>query len=124
MIAMPAKWLPDIATVTLLLQHLADNPLVKPVTLDNLFTEVAPEERDGLPLQRTLAPITSTAARPLFAREYDDAVQALDAYATMVGKDDPTVAAGEHALLLSLSTWNTRAESLASWTPSTPTFAR
>jgi hypothetical protein len=112
-IAMPAKWTPDIATMTLLLQHLTDNPLVKPVTLDNLFTEVAPEERDGVPLERTLAPITASGARPLFATEYDDAVQALDAYATMVGRNDPSVAAGEHALLLSLSTWNTRAEALA-----------
>jgi hypothetical protein len=110
---MPADWTPDIPTMTMLLAELADNPLVKPVTLDDLFTAVAPEERNGTPLQRLLAPITASGTRPLFASEYDDAVRALDAYSSMVPHDDPSIAAGEHALLLSLSTANTRAESLA-----------
>ena len=112
-LAMPADWKPDIATVTLLLHYLADDPLVKPVTLDDLFAEVPLEQRDGVPLKRALAPITSSGAQPLFASEYDKAVRALDAYQAMVGQDDPSVAAGQHSLLLSLSTSNTRSEALA-----------
>ncbi len=112
-LAMPANWTPDIETITLLLHDLADNPLVKPVTLDDLFAEVSPEEHDGAPLQRLLAPISTSGTRPLFASEYAKATQALDAYSSMVPHDDPSIAAGEHALLLSLSTANTRAESLA-----------
>ena len=112
-LAMPANWKPDLLTVTLVLRSLAGYPLVKPVSLDDLFAEVLPEERDGTPLQRTLAPISTSGARPLFASEYDDAARALRAYEAMVGPRDPSVAAGQHALLLSLSTSNSRAESLA-----------
>jgi hypothetical protein len=112
-LAMPADWTPDMTTVTSLLHSLTGNPLVKPVTLDDLFTEVAPEERDGAPLQRLLAPIPTSGARPLFAAEYDAAAQALEAYSSMVAPNDKSIAAGQHALLLALSTENTRAEALA-----------
>ena len=112
-LAMPANWKPDLATVTLLLRTLADHPLVKPVSLDDLFAEVLPEQRDGVPLQRTLTPIATSGARPLLASEYDDAARALRAYQAMVGADDPSVAAGQHALLLSLSTAQSRADALA-----------
>jgi hypothetical protein len=112
-LAMPANWKPDLATVTLLLRTLAEHPLLKPVTLDDLFAEVIPEERDGTPLLRTLAPISTSGARPLFASEYDDAARALRAYTAMVGADDPSVAAGQHALLLSLSTTQSRSDALA-----------
>jgi hypothetical protein len=112
-LAMPTDWTPDIPTVSLLLDALRDHPLVQPVTLDDLFAEVSPEERDGTTLQRLLAPIASSGAQPLFASEYASAVRALDAYQAMVGRDDPSVAAGKHALLLSLSTANTRSEALA-----------
>lgn len=112
-LAMPARWTPDIPTVKLLLNELSDHPLVKPVTLHDLFTDVAPEQRDGVPLQRLLAPIPTSGARPLFVSEYDKAAQALEAYQAMVGRDDSSVTAGQHALLLALSTANTRAEALA-----------
>lgn len=112
-LATPRDWKPDIATVTLLLRELADNPLVQPGTLDDVFATVPPEERDGAPLQRTLAPITAPAEPPLFESEYASAARALAAYQAMVGPDDPSVAAGQHALLLSLSTANTRTDALA-----------
>ena len=112
-LAMPTDWTPDLRTMSLLIPDLYNHPLVKPVTLNDLFTEVAPEQRDGVPLQRQLAPITTSGARPLFASEYAAAERALDAYRAMVGRDDRSVAAGQHALLLSLSTANTRAEALA-----------
>jgi hypothetical protein len=112
-LAMPTDWTPDLRTMALLIPDLYNHPLVKPVTLDNLFAEVAPEQRDGVLLQRQLAPITTSGARPLFESEYAAAERALDAYRAMVGRDDRSVVAGQHALLLSLSTANTRAEALA-----------
>jgi hypothetical protein len=112
-LAMPTDWTPDLRTMALLIPDLYNHPLIKPVTLDNLFAEVAPEQRDGVLLQRQLAPITTSGARPLFESEYAAAERALDAYRAMVGRDDRSVEAGQHALLLSLSTANTRAEALA-----------
>jgi hypothetical protein len=112
-LAMPANWKPDLQSVTLVLRSLGEYPLVKPVTLDDLFAEVLPEERDGTPLRRTLAPTATSGARPLLASEYADAARALRAYQAMVGADDPSVAAGQHALLLSLSTAQSRADALA-----------
>jgi hypothetical protein len=109
----PSDWKPDVGTITLLLQQLAHDPLVQPATLDDVFADVPSEERDGTPLQRELAPITASGTQPLFASEYDDAARSLDAYETMVGSKDPSVAAGQRALLLSLSTANTRAQALA-----------
>jgi hypothetical protein len=112
-LAMPTDWTPDLRTMALLIPDLYNHPLVKPVTLDTLFAEVAPEQRDGVLLQRQLAPIATSGARPLFASEYAAAERALDAYRAMVGRDDRSVVAGQHALLLSLSTANTRSEALA-----------
>jgi Family of unknown function (DUF6049) len=92
---------------------LASDPLVQPATLNRLFGSVEPEQRAGVPLQRSLAPITGSAPLPLFADEYAAAARALGAYRAMVGNDDPSVAAGREALLLSLSTANTREQALA-----------
>ena len=60
-----------------------------------------------------LAPIAPPDLLPLRANEYDAAVRELIAYATMVGAKDPSVDAGRQALLLALSTDNTRSEALA-----------
>jgi hypothetical protein len=108
-----SNWHPDVPTVTLLLHDLANDPLVAPVTLDSLFAAVPAEQRDGVPLQRTLAPITTSGTRPLLSSDYEDATRALTAYSAMVGAHDPSVAEGHHALLLALSTSNSRPEALA-----------
>ena len=112
-LAMPAGWSPDIATVMLLLRELAGDPLAQPVTLDGFFAAVGTEQRDGIPLQRTLARLPTAANLPLFESEYDAASRALVAYEAMVGRGDPSVAVGERALLLSLSTSNSREQALA-----------
>ena len=108
-----SNWHPDVPTVTLLLHDLANDPLVQPVTLDSFFASVPAEQRDGVPLQRTLAPITTSGTRPLLSSDYEDATRALTAYSAMVGAHDPSVVAGRHALLLALSTSNSRPEALA-----------
>ncbi len=109
----PANWSPDVATMTLLLRDLADNPLVEPATLDTLFSEIAPAQADGLARQRQLIPVPPPTDLPLEASEYDDAKNELAAYAAMVGRNDPSVGAGEQALLLALSTSNSRPDALA-----------
>ena len=112
-IATPADWSPDVATVTLLLHDLARYPLVEPATLDMLFAEVPPVQSNGATLQRQLAPISARPQLPLRADEYNRAVSDLKAYQAMIGRNDPSIAAGRHSLLLSLSTANTRADALA-----------
>lgn len=112
-LSVPSNWQPDLATVTLVVRDLESDPLVQPATLNQLFGSVAPEQRDGTMLQRELAPIKASVAQPLFADEYAAAARALGAYRAMVGNDDASVVAGHHALLLSLSTANSRAQALA-----------
>jgi len=112
-LAMPADWTPDGASVANLLRELPRDPLVRPATLDTLFQEVAPAETDGVPLQRGLAPLPANRQLPLAASDYDAAQRELTAYEAMVGRKDPTVAAGRRALLLALSTDNTPEEAAA-----------
>jgi hypothetical protein len=109
----PGDWSPNSATMTLLLKDLAKNPLVKPATLDTLFSEVAPSETGSGPLQRQLASTKIPDPLPLEASDYNKAVRELIAYAAMVSVKDPSVVAGQRALLLALSTANTRHEALA-----------
>jgi hypothetical protein len=113
-LAMPAEWDPQSGAVAILLRELARNPLVKPATLDTLFSDVAPAEtEDGAPLRRQIAPAASPTDLPLQASEYEAAEQQLAAYQTIVGRTDPSVAAGERSLLLALSTAQSRDEALA-----------
>ena len=112
-LAMPADWAPDGASVAKLLHNLPRDPLVRPATLDTLFQEVSPAQTDGVPLQRRLAPLPPNDELPLTADDYDRAQHALAAYATMVGRKDPTVAAGQRDLLLALSTDNSAQEAQA-----------
>jgi hypothetical protein len=111
-LATPANWSPDVATITLLLRDLTNNPLVKPATLDTMFAEVAPADTDGVALQRRLPRAEHPGRLPLAASEYEQAARYLTAYALMVGNNDPSVAAGHQALLLSLSTDNTGPQAL------------
>jgi len=112
-LAMPAKWGPDGASVANLLHNLTRDPLVRPATLDTLFQEVSPAATDGVPLQRRLAPLPPKHDLPLQAAAYATAQRELAAYGTMVGRKDPTVAAGRRELLLALSTDNTPEEAQA-----------
>jgi len=111
---MPADWSPPVAAVSILLRELGRDPLVEPATLDTLFSDVTAATTDaGAPLQRQLAAAPAAGDVPLQAQEYDAAHRELAAYATIVGRQDPTVAAGKRELLLALSTVNSRADALA-----------
>ena len=84
-------------------EGLSGNPLLKPVTLDQLFDQVplATDDNDA-PVTRDLAPI-SGAAPTVNPRRYKTTRSNLDAFSTIVGKDDGRIAAGERALLISLT---------------------
>jgi len=112
-LASPSDWSPDVATVSLLLRDLAHDPLVAPATLDTFFAQVAPAQYNGAPLRRQLAPRNANAALVLHASEYNTAVRELAAYGSMVGLTDPSIAAGQQALLLALSTANSRSQARA-----------
>jgi len=113
-LAMPADWNPEARSIALLLRGLGRNPLVKPATLDTLFSEVAPAKtEDGAPLQRQIAPAPTPTELPLLASDYEAAERELAAYETIVGRADPSVAAGERELLLALSTAQTGEEANA-----------
>jgi hypothetical protein len=112
-LATPNDWSPDLATVSLLLRDLAHDPLVAPATLDTFFAQVGPAQFNGAPLRRRLAPATSHAAVPLHAAQYNTAVRDLAAYGSIVGPTDPSIAAGQHALLLALSTTNSPSQARA-----------
>jgi hypothetical protein len=102
-VTMPPRWDPSTALVNAVLQGLADNPLLRPTTLDQLFDRVplATDDNDA-PVTRELAPIT-VAAPTVNVRGYERTRDNLDAFASMVGKEDARIAAGSRALLISLT---------------------
>lgn len=112
-LAMPTDWAPDGASVADLLDNLPHDPLVRPATLDTFFQDVSPAETDGVQLQRRLASLPPNDVLPLAPRDYEGAQRELTAYAAMVGRNDPTVAAGQRELLLALSSDNTPKEAEA-----------
>jgi len=102
-VPMPEDWDPDPATVAALRDGLAANPLVRMVSANELFDGVPAEETDrGTVVQRDVQP-----ARPLpppvSAARYRSVQGHLDAFAGMVGGDDPRVQTGRRALWTSLS---------------------
>jgi hypothetical protein len=106
-VTMPPRWNPETALLNAVLRGLADNPLLHPVTLDQLFDRVpAATDDNDASVTRELAPIT-VAAPTVNPRRYKTTHNNLEAFASIVGKDDPRIAAGNRALLISLtSIWS------------------
>ncbi|HET9730369.1 MAG TPA: hypothetical protein VFR41_13140, partial [Acidimicrobiia bacterium] len=112
-VAPPTRWTPDVSTMTQILAGLRDNPLVKPVTVDDLLGTIAPERIDsGGELERHFATGTPPPT-PIGSQEYAAAENELAAFRDFVGPDDRRVQAGERALLLALCTTVTRERALA-----------
>jgi len=103
LLAQPAAWRPDLATLTTLMGDLRNFPLVQPVTLDRLFAHISTERVNGADVERRLMSGTPPPT-PLTLSEYAGAQQRLDAYKAIAGPNDPLVANGEQALLFALST--------------------
>jgi hypothetical protein len=102
-LATPTNWSPDVDAMTKLVDALRHVPLVKPVTLDDLFAQITFEHGNVPGAQRQLKP-TATAPMPITAPEFEAAAARLHAYEAVAGPDDAASVAGEHALLLALST--------------------
>jgi hypothetical protein len=104
-VAMPPRWDPEPALLTALVKGFSDNPLITPVTLDQLFDHVPLAETDNGPVVRELAPLAATAptVNPL---KYQRTRDNLTAFASTVGHDDPAIVNGHRGLLISLtSVW-------------------
>ena len=102
-LAMPARWNPDLATMNTVVTALRSLPLAQPATLDDLFSTISTEQALGTDVQRHLAP-AEPAATPVDPDEYQNAASQLAGYRDVVGAKDPVVISGEAALVTSLST--------------------
>jgi hypothetical protein len=102
-VTMPLRWDPETALLNAVLRGLADNPLLHPVTLDQLFDRVpVATDGNGATVTRELAPI-AVSAPTVNPRRYKTTQSNLEAFASIVGKDDPRILAGNRALLISLT---------------------
>ncbi|MGZ4755606.1 MAG: DUF6049 family protein, partial [Acidimicrobiia bacterium] len=101
-IAMPRLWDPEPALLNALLKGFTGNPLITPVTLDQLFDRVPAETGNNGTLVRQLAQLVAPPAtvNPVTYRSTQDD---LNAFASTVGGDDPSIVAGHRALLISLT---------------------
>jgi len=97
------SWNPDLKTMETVVAALRTLPLVQSATLDDLFTTISNEQALGTTVQRRLLPAVP-APTPVSAADYENAANELAAYRSVVGRRDPTVVAGEAALLTALST--------------------
>jgi hypothetical protein len=103
LLAPDARWTPDLATMNTLVAALRDFPLVEPVTLDDLLSHVSPERALGADLTRHLQPSTPPPP-PVNPTEWNFARAELNAYESVVGRNDASAVAGEQALTIALST--------------------
>jgi len=101
-VAMPPRWDPEPSLITALVNGFSDNPLINPVTLDQLFDHVPLDETDDGPVVRELAPLTP-AAPTVNPVKYQRTRDNLEAFASTVGQDDPAIISGQRALLVSLT---------------------
>jgi hypothetical protein len=98
----PRQWAPDASFLQSFLDGLTTSPLLAPVTLDTLFSSVAPATSRGVPLVRTLVPdpqvSQDVSALPV------DALRAtrrrLDAFGSALTADNPLYGQLDHALLV------------------------
>jgi hypothetical protein len=102
-IAPPARWTPDLATMDTVIAGLRRLPLVESATLDDVFGTIATEQALGTDVQRRLVPAVPPLT-PVNPVEYQTVDNELAAYRDVVGPADPVVVAGEASLLTTLST--------------------
>ena len=102
-LAPPADFRPD-ATWSMIVDALKSFPLVRPVTLDTVFSTISNEkDSSGLDVGRRLAP-TQSAPTPLTPAVYDATTQRINAFAGVVSETDPAVVEDRKLLALTLST--------------------
>lgn len=103
MLTSPAQWSPPEEMLDAVTNGLLDHPLLEPVSVDTFLETVpAAKTRSGTPLVRQLLP-SSPGSVPVSVRAYRDAEQSLASFRSLVPADDPRIARGHRALLVSLS---------------------
>jgi hypothetical protein len=102
-IAPPARWTPDLATMETVIAAMRALPLVQSATLDDLFSTISNEQLLGTDVHRRLV-ATEPPPPPVDADEYQNAASQLAAFRDVVGAKDPAVIAGETSLVTALST--------------------
>ncbi len=103
-IAPPDNWSPDLSAMTTIVEALRDLPILQPVTIGTLMSQVSAEKTPaGAPVERHLQN-GNAPATPISVDEYDGARFQLDAYEGVVGKNDSIAQQGEQALSVALST--------------------
>ncbi len=102
-IAPPARWNPDLQTMSTVIDAVRTLPLVQSATLDDVLGTISNEQALGANVQRRLVPATPAAA-PVDPNEYEATATELEAYRAVVGAEDPVVVSGEAGLLIALST--------------------
>ncbi len=98
----PAGWEAPADLLDALLTGLKDNPLLRPVTVDQLFGEVSDTLANGTVITRDLAPAAATAA-PITLGQYNDAARQRSSLESLLGTEDERVARAKHTLLAVLS---------------------
>jgi hypothetical protein len=98
----PDDWSAPAPLLAAALEGLREHPLLTPVDVDQLLAQVPPETQAGSPLIRVPEPLVPPSP-PVSAGAFLLAQGRLSAFQSLVGPDDPRIAAGESALLVSLS---------------------
>ena len=101
-VAMPARtWVPQPAFLDIVFGALADNPILQPVTLDRFFGQVGTLATRGGPVVRSFAaPPRSTTLNTTMIRSTR---RSLEAFASIVATDNPTLDLLDRTLLTAQS---------------------
>ncbi len=103
-LATPDNWSPDLTEMGTIIDALRNLPIVQPVTIGTLMTQITAEKTaTGAPVERHLQN-GNPPATPIGVDEYDAARAHLDANEGVVGKNDSVAQQGEEALAIALST--------------------
>ncbi|HEX5586978.1 MAG TPA: DUF6049 family protein [Acidimicrobiia bacterium] len=102
----PSRWDAPTDLVDAVLAGLRTNPMLRPVTVDTLFTQVAPatvdDQLDGARVVRGLSPVAA-AAPPVKSTRYVRALFERDAVGHLFPPTDERVQRGDRAVLAVLS---------------------
>ncbi len=98
----PAHWEAPADLLDALLAGLKDNPLLRPVTADQLFAGVSDTLPNGTVMVRELAPTPATAP-PVSLAQYNDATRQLASLESLLGAEDERVQRGVRSLQIVVS---------------------
>jgi hypothetical protein len=96
------EWDPPAPLLDAVMAGLQNNPAVIPATLDGYFATINPEERDGRPLVRDLAPFR--VSDPGDADTLRSLRRQLAGFASVVEPDSPWLESADRTILLSRAT--------------------